>query len=492
MNQHAWFLISMAVLLVSCRSSRHIQDPESARVGLAMHQAWHHPAPAEAAVSPVAEALAGPHPVEVYIRHALAQNPQVHAARKRVDAAAMRVPQAASLKDPMLDVNTWPIFPAVPQVAAGRMTVELMVSQEVPWFGKLRAQAAAAEREVLAARAELAAVELRIIEAVKLAYYDLYYAQQALRTAQADRAALADVLEVANVLYQTNRTSQQDVLRLQAELANVDGELVRLRQMHAAAAADLAQVLHVSPDTPVAAVEALPPEEVPQDLQRLYELAVAARPELHALWAEIARGRHVLERKRLDYYPDATLAVGWTEMTTRRALAPTSDGIDMLAFGLRVNLPLYRQRLHAAVREAEAEVVSSARQYDALKDETQRDVKRLFTQAASQQELERLLRERIIPSSEQAFEVAMREYQVGEVEFADLMAAWRDQLRYHLAHAQLEAQLRQTLAQLERVVGGWRTATESVEQPGQQLGADLVPAQQAPVQNLRVQEVGGR
>lgn len=460
MRRTALPLLAVAALLSGCRSARQVWDPEYARVGQAMYQAWHQPAPAVAALSPVEESIAGPQPVEAYIRFALSQNPAIHAARKRVDAAALRVPQAASLKDPMLDVNSWPIFPTVPQTAAGRMTVEMMVSQEVPWFGKLRAQAAAAEQEAQAARAQLAAVELKTIEAVKLAYYELYYTQKAIRVTEADRAALEDLLEVAQVLFQTNRTSQQDVLRLQAELANVESELVRLKQMQAAAAADLAQVLHVSPETPLAALEDLPTEAVPRDLDRLYQQAVAARPELHAMLAEIARNRQMLQRARLDYYPDATFAFGWTEMTTNRALAPTSDGIDMLTFGLRVNLPVYRQRLHAAVREAEATVVSSAREYDALKDETQRDVKRLFTQAASQQELERLLRESIIPATEQAFEVALRGYQVRAVEFADLIAVWRELLRYHVAQARLEAQLQQTLASLERLIGGLPPAND--------------------------------
>ena len=52
----------------------------------------------------------------------------------------MQVPQAASLKDPMVDATGWPFYPNVPQTASGRMTVDLMVSQEVPWYGKLGAK----------------------------------------------------------------------------------------------------------------------------------------------------------------------------------------------------------------------------------------------------------------------------------------------------------------------------------------------------------------
>ncbi len=446
--------IALAVL-AGCRAAPQIRDPDYALLSEAIHASWHAPAPYEAAVSPVVDQLAGPQPVQTYVRFALAQNPGIHAARKRVEAAAMRVPQAASLNDPMLDTIGWPIFPTVPQVASGRNTVDMMVSQEVPWLGKLATKAAVAEEEVNVARAQLASAELRAIEEVKRAYYELYFVQTAIRITEQDRRLLADLVQIAETLYRTNRTSQQDVLRLQAELSNVDGELIRMRQMQASAQADLAQVLHVSPETPVGAETGLPSEEVPRDLERLYEQAIAARPELHAMLAEIQRDRRMVEVARLDYKPDFTFQFGWGEMTTNRALAPTADGIDDLTVGLSVTLPVYRKRLDAGVREAEAAVVASARVYDQMKDQTQRDVKSLFAQATSQRDLEQLFRHSIIPKTEQAFQIAMREYQVGQTEFAELIGTWRELLRFHIAHVQLESQLRQTLASLERVVGGW-------------------------------------
>jgi outer membrane protein TolC len=96
-----------------------------------------------------------------------------------------------------------------------------------------------------------------------------------------------------------------------------------------------------------------------------------------------------------------------------------------------------------------------------MKDETQRDVKQLFTQALSQRDTDALFRESIIPKTQQALDVAVRGYQVGETEFADLIANWRELLRFHVTQLQLEAQYRQTLASLERVVGGLPTAPPS-------------------------------
>ena len=90
--------------------------------------------------------------MEAYIQYALMQNPDIEAVRKKVDALASRVPQAASLDDPMLAVMGYPFYPAVPQTASGRSTVRMSASQQVPWLGKLQTKADAAEAEVFAAR----------------------------------------------------------------------------------------------------------------------------------------------------------------------------------------------------------------------------------------------------------------------------------------------------------------------------------------------------
>lgn len=159
--------LTISIIAGGCRTSRQVRDQEYVGVVSATVQAAENPAPAIAAVPPVAQMLAGPQPVEVYIQYALAQNPEIQSARKRVDALASRVPQAASLDDPMLSVMGYPFYPAVPQTAAGRGTVSIAASQQVPWFGKLQTKADAAEAETNAARAQLAAAELAVIEQVK-------------------------------------------------------------------------------------------------------------------------------------------------------------------------------------------------------------------------------------------------------------------------------------------------------------------------------------
>ena len=72
--------------------------------------------------------------------------------------------------------------------------------------------------------------------------------------------------------------------------------------------------LHLSPETPVRALDDLPAEQIPEDIHRLYEQAIAARPELHAQLADVMRQQRNVDLARLDYLPDIRLSGMWMGM----------------------------------------------------------------------------------------------------------------------------------------------------------------------------------
>ena len=403
--------------------------------------------------------MEGPHSVEELIGLALEQNPEVQAARKKMEALAHQVPVAASLQDPMFKAT---VQPEPVQTAAGQQELILSASQKVPWLGKLDARAGVAEAQTNVARAQLAAVELGTIAKVKRAYYELYFIQQAITVTEAEQRLLGEIRDVANTRYKANDTSQQDVLRAELEISNVENELIRLRQQLASAQARLGRVLHVSPQTNLLALDRLTAEQAPRDLQRLQQQAVAARPELHAQLAALQRDRRAVNLANLDYKPDVTLGFSWIDVSSA-GISPVTNGRDSFLLTAGVNLPVYRKRLNSSVRSAEAKAVSTARDYDALKDGTLEEVADLFAQAQSQQDLLVLFREDILPKARLTLNVSSRAYNVGEVDFLQLIDNWRQVLRYEVSYRRLEATLRQTLAELERVVGGVVRAGPIVE-----------------------------
>jgi outer membrane protein TolC len=407
--------------------------------------------------------LEGEHTVDEYIQFALGQNPDIQAARKRVEAFAHQVPVAASLQDPSLSMT---FLPEQIQMAAGQQEFALSANQKLPWRSKLAARAQVAELQTNVARAELAAVELETIEQVKVAYYELYFVQQALAVTEADKQLLGRIRDVADARYRSGQASQQDVLRADLEISNVDNQLIRLRQQLDSAQARLARLLHVAPQTRLRAVEQLVPHGLPVDMEWLQVQAIRARPELHAKLAELQRDQQAVELARLNYVPDVTLGATWIDIANA-GISPVRNGRDAFLLTAGFNLPVYRKRLDSSVRSAEAKAVSTARHYDSLRDATLERVMDLFAQAHSQQELLTLFEQAILPQARQTLEVSTHAYNVGEVDFLQLLDNWRQLLRYELSYRRIEATLQQALAELERVVGGFHSsANESIPVPG--------------------------
>ena len=389
--------------------------------------------------------------VEQYIQFALGQNPDIHAARKRIEAAAHQVPVAASLQDPTVAMT---FFPEQIQTAAGQQEFALQASQKLPWRGKLSTRAAIAESQTNVARAQLAAVELATINQVKQAYYELYFIQQSITVTETERGLLTEIRNVADTRYRAGISSQQDLLRADLEISNIENQLIRLRQRLASAKARLARTLHVSPQSDLRALSELGSEQLPQDLDMLQRQAISARPELHAQLAALQRDRQGVELARLDYLPDVTLGATWIDIATA-GVSPVANGQDAFLINTGLTLPVYRKRLDSSVRSAEAKAVSTAREYDSLRDATLEQVTDLFAQAESQQDLLTLFQQDILPKARQTLEVSSQAYNVGEVDFLQLIDNWRQLLRYELSYHRLEASLRQTLSELERVVGGF-------------------------------------
>jgi len=66
--------------------------------------------------------------------------------------------------------------------------------------------------EIEIARAEVAKAEREIVEAVQLAYYELWYTEAAIRVIEENKELVDDLITVSEARYKTGG-SQQDILR---------------------------------------------------------------------------------------------------------------------------------------------------------------------------------------------------------------------------------------------------------------------------------------
>src|SRR5262249_40451290 len=139
--------------------------------------------------------------------------------------------------------------------------------------------------------------------------------------------------------------SQQDVIRAETLISELDRTLAVNEQEVASARAALARQVHASPEADLRTLPELPTAGVPAGIERLYQSAGRARRELRGRLEAVARDEKAVELAAKRFYPNITLGLTYMDMQKTNALTPTTAG-GMPNVGLFVgfNLPVYRQK----------------------------------------------------------------------------------------------------------------------------------------------------
>lgn len=399
--------------------------------------------------------LSGPQSVDTLIQLALVENRLVRAAWYNVEALKHRIPQVTSLEDPVVSNTIFPIPSVAPQYSLmGYMPYDALVAQQFPWFGTLKLRGQAAEEDVRVAINELAAAQLDTVASVKRAYFDLWFNERTLDLLQQNRTLAEDFLKIAKERYKESTAIQVDVLRAETAVSDIDREIETTRLAISTSRADLAQLLHLNPDTEFMTIPDSAVSSVAEDIDRLYQLAIAVKPELQGRLAAIERDEKAIELAEKRYYPNVSLGVIYQNMQKTNAMTPeTAGGMPNIGLFVGFNLPIYRKRIAAGVQEAVARASANAELYEADRDQTLRDVKDLFNQVKVQQNILGLLRRTNLPNSQLVLKNTASDYRAGNVDYLSLISAWRDVLQVELQITQIEAELSKSIASLERAVG---------------------------------------
>ncbi len=403
-----------------------------------------------ALTGPVADATA----VQAYVQRALVENRTVQAARHNVMALRHRIRQVTALDDPVVSNTIFPVPSVAPQYSLmGYNPYNMTLAQQFPWFGTLQLRGQVAERDAQVALAELAAAQLDTVAAVKRAYHDLHAALTIDQALQENHALLVDFQTIARQRLERGG-SQQDVLRAEVLLSELQRDRATNRQAIASARAALGRQVHASPNEDLRTAPEVALNDVPFQVDQLQGLAMAARPELQGRLAAVARDEVNVALAHKRSMPNITLGLTYMNMEKTNSVTPaTAAGMPNVGLFVGFNVPLDRTKYRAGVSEAQERALADLKLYEAQLDETLGELRDLFAQVQTQRETLGLLRDQVLPRTKNTLELAGTDYAAGNVDFPTMIAAQREVLMVRIQIAQAEAELGKALASLERAVG---------------------------------------
>ena len=307
-----------------------------------------------------------------------------------------------------------------------------------------------------------------MIADVKRAYFQVYILDRSIEVTRANQDLLRGLINVARAQVAAGRRRQDDVLRAQTELSDLEAELIALRQRRVTVVAKLNELLSRDRATVIGTPEDFDIRQVDLAIEALFSKAIEANPELQRFERQIERDQWASELTKLAYWPDFTIGFEWMQMDPRGAFKaprnPTTgqrpvtpqlseDGSDNWAITFGFNLPIWFDKIKAGIEEANRKLAASRQQFAAARNRIYFQVEDALERVRSQQELATLFKNTIIPQAEQTYHVSQASYTAGASDFLYVIDNWRKWLVFTIQYYRSLGELERSVADLEQALG---------------------------------------
>ena len=405
------------------------------------------------AVPPRAAAQIAPDPqLRALLTEALANNPEIRAARSEAEAARQRVSPAGALDDPMLEAGLINVPTDSWRLNREDMTMKMLgIAQRLPFPGKRALRREVAERDAQTAEQNYREAVNRVAREVKMTYLDLALALENVRLLKDTTLVLEQFLRIVESRYQVGQGAQADVFKAQTQLAKMREELLRMERERPVMEAELAKLLARSAAEEF--VVALPATREPLrlDLDALREAALRQRPQLLALRSVVEKNSASIDLMRKEYNPDFDVRLQYGQ---REPMIDGTKRPDMLSLMVSINLPIWgKEKIDPRIAEARSMRDQAQSMYAAQQNEVFAKLRQQAAIAEQSRKSAELYETAILPQARLAVEAALSAYRVNRVDLLTLLDSQMSLLNFGIGRATAVTNLHKALAEIAQLTG---------------------------------------
>jgi cobalt-zinc-cadmium efflux system outer membrane protein len=385
------------------------------------------------------DTLPNPLRLEDVLSYAQNHRQEVVAARAQARAADQRPAIVSALDDPMI----MPSINHLPFKLHG-VDASVMVEQRFPFSRILRHRKRAAEADARRLWAE----SKRVLQEIQLdaarAFLMLRERREIARVLDEQIVLARQFVSAASARYSSGTGNQSEVLRAEIEVARLESAIRAITAEIAAGEAMLNASLGRAVDATVPPLADAISEAEPRAWVDLHEETIQRRPELQAGRADVDRSQSEIAVMKSMYWPMGLLRTG-------PAYTMTDKWGWMITLG--VSVPLWRGKLKAGVREAQAMSDMAKADLAAMTRMIEGEAAAARQQVLAARQKFLTLRDDVLPRARQAIKPTLAAYSSGTVPLVSILdaaqALWSVQAE--LVYAEVELGL--AWVQLQRAQG---------------------------------------
>ena len=296
------------------------------------------------------------------------------------------------------------------------------VQQDIVLGGKLGAAKNVVEQERKQAEAEREEQKLRILNGIRLAYYQALAAQETVALRSSLLKLTQDALQTSKQLFNVGQADQPDILQAEVEGDQADLALTAAQQSQQRIWKSLAAVVG-KPDLPFARLdgnlEDLPNVDQDEWLQKL----LTESPAIKIAQLGVARAEAQFARAHKEPIPDLLLRGGIEQ--NRELMESSGQPVGLQGFAeIGVRIPLFNRNqgnIQAAKAEIERAQLEATRVQLLLRERLATPIQNYLTAKAAVVRY----RTRMIPNAENAYKLYLQKYSNMTAAYPQVLIAQR-------------------------------------------------------------------
>ncbi|MDX9755424.1 MAG: TolC family protein, partial [bacterium] len=288
---------------------------------------------------------------ESLVQQAFAANSDIQAARARWAAVIEKFPMETALEDPMLTFSYDVENGAESQMGSQNPGVEIM--QTFPFPGTLKQKGRVVYKEIEIARLEYEKTVRDVIANLKKALYELHYLDGAIGITQKNQEALQQILSFTEAQYSAEKAELNDVFQAESQLAQLDYDLITLRELRTVQVAEINALCNQPMDAPLPLMAASLPTAATLALEDLDQLAEWQNQEIQIAGLMVDKAEESAKLARRLNYPSFSLGVNYNNAGEAMSPATSDSGKDPVMVMGGLSIPLWFSKNKARVRMAD-------------------------------------------------------------------------------------------------------------------------------------------
>lgn len=376
------------------------------------------------------------------LQYAYQTNPSIKAAREGWRAVIGRYRVETAYPDPEITFNYYP-----KPLMAG---FDVMISQMIPFPGKLSKAGEVVEVEVQMARLELDKALRDVIVGIRESYHELLYIKDAQRVVALTRDLLEHLRKVGETAYAQNRATFFDVVKAQSQLAQLQYDAVLLEDLEQTEKAQMNALLNRPPGAKIKLLNGEPLPAVVYKLEDLYALTLKYQEEIRLAETQINKARIRIGLAKYEYLPSFRLGLSYAKGNPDMVPPEFRDSVGV-QFGL--SIPLWLNKNAGRMEEARAEEQKALSMKTSQINQTNVQIRNLYFRLQNSERLIRLYRDQLLPQAARALEIAETWFREKQGSFSDFIETEAVYYNFQLSLARAKADYGKYLAQIERLCG---------------------------------------